>query len=142
MMSHKQFTEGYTTAPYGLVGDIYATLNREYASKICLEHDSAILVDESPYTLYQDTQENEGTEPDMFNPTTILDNPFEVTYKKQDGTVKTMQGTLVAPNYSGTPEDLFAYCVGLLEKSQIPVWTAQGWRSFIAQNVLKVEVIA
>jgi hypothetical protein len=133
-MSHKQFTEGYTTAPYGLVCDIYATLNREY---VFYNKD----LDESPYTLYQDTQENEGTEPDMFNPTTILDSTFEVTYKKQDGTVKTMQGTLVAPNYSGTPEDLFAYCVGLLEKSQIPVWTAQGWRSFIVQNVLKVEVL-
>lgn len=113
----------------------------EYDSTTFLDYAGANTLDESPKTLYQDTQENEEMELDMFNPTTIMDAPFEVTYKKQDGSIKTMQGTLVAPNFSGTLEDLFAYCVGLLEKSQIPVWTAQGWRSFIVQNVLKVEML-
>lgn len=115
----------------------------------CLGHSSTIffvsvanMLDESPITVYQENMmKAEEEEPDMFNPTEILDRTFQITYKKQDGTTKTMTGTLVAPNYEGSLEALFAYCVGLLEKTQIPVWTAQGWRSFLIQNVLSVEIL-
>jgi hypothetical protein len=98
-------------------------------------------LDESLHNMYQETQETYGMELYMFVATDIMDAPFVVTFQKQDGTLKTMEGTLVAPNYKGSPEDLFDYCVGLVEKHQVPVWTAQGWRSFIKSSVVSIKMV-
>jgi hypothetical protein len=98
-------------------------------------------LDESLHNMYQETQETYRMELDMFVATDIMDAPFEVTFQKQDGTFKTMTGTLVAPNYEGSPESLFDYCVGLVEKHQVPVWTAQGWRSFIKSSVVSIKMV-
>jgi hypothetical protein len=75
----------------------------------------------------------------MFNPLTTGDKTFTVEVEKQDGTLGTLTGKLVAPNYDGTPDDLLAYCVGLLEKDLTPIYTSKGWRSFYASKVVSFE---
>jgi hypothetical protein len=75
----------------------------------------------------------------MFNPLTTGDKTFTVEVEKQDGTLGTLTGRLVAPNYDGTSTDLVAYCAGLLEKDLTPIYTAKGWRSFYQSKVVSFE---
>jgi len=81
-------------------------------------------------------------EDEVFNPHAVLGQKFTVEYIKQDGSEAVLTGRLVAPNYEGTPGELEAYCIGLLGKEVIPVWTDRGWRSFHASKVFyyKIEV--
>lgn len=72
----------------------------------------------------------------MFNPLTTADRTFTVEVTKQDGTLGTLTGRLVAPNYEGTPTDLLGYCASLLEKDLTPIYTDKGWRSFRQTKVV------
>jgi hypothetical protein len=76
----------------------------------------------------------------MFNPILVQDRVFTVQFTKQDGTAGMVTGKLVAPNYEGTSDDLLAYCVGLLEQDRVPVYTAQGWRSFYTSKVTQFQL--
>lgn len=71
----------------------------------------------------------------MFNPVAVQDQVFTVEFTKADGSPGTVTGKLVAPNYEGSKEELLAYTIDLLEKDRIPVYTAQGWRSFYTNKV-------
>jgi hypothetical protein len=82
---------------------------------------------------------NNPMEEQMFNPLTAYNKTFTVEVQKQDGTLGTLTGKLVAPNYDGTPADLLAYCAGLLEKDLVPIYTSKGWRSFYQSKVVSFE---
>jgi hypothetical protein len=82
-----------------------------------------------------DTIINPMEEP-MFNPLTVGNKTFTVEVMKQDGTLGTLTGKLVAPNYDGTADDLLAYSAGLLEKDLTPIYTDKGWRSFYQSKVV------
>ncbi len=66
----------------------------------------------------------------MFNALEILASTFTVEFTKIDGSLRSLTGKLVAPNYEGSNEDLLAYCASLEGSTNVPVYTAQGWRSF------------
>ena len=79
-------------------------------------------------------------EDDMFNPHAVLGQKFTVEYVKADGTVATLTGRLIAPNYEGSKGELEAYCISLFNKDVIPVWTDKGWRSFYANKVIYTKI--
>ena len=71
----------------------------------------------------------------MFNPFVAEDKTFTVEFTKADGSPGRITGKLIADNYTGTKADLIAYLAGLSGQDRIPVWTAQGWRSFYVAKV-------
>ncbi len=71
----------------------------------------------------------------MFNPFVAEDNTFTVEFTKADGSPGKITGKLVAPNYEGSKLDFMAYLAGLSGQDRIPVYTAQGWRSFYTTKV-------
>jgi hypothetical protein len=84
---------------------------------------------------------NDGKDDDMvFNPHAVLGQLFTVEYVKTDGTHGKLTGRLVAPNYEGTPGELEAYCIGLLNQDLIRIYTDKGWRSFYASKVFYYKI--
>jgi hypothetical protein len=75
----------------------------------------------------------------MFNPVAVQGQTFTVEIIKQDGTLGTLTGQLVAPNYEGSKEELFAYTVDLLNQDRVPVYTDKGWRSFYQTKVVSFK---
>ena len=92
-----------------------------------------ILLDESLLDML-DRIINPLEEP-MFNPVQVQDQIFTVEIIKQDGSPGVITDKLVADNYEGSKEELLAYTIDLLERDRIPVFTAQGWRSFYVNKV-------
>lgn len=76
----------------------------------------------------------------MFNPVAVQGQTFTVEFTKADGSPGTITGKLVAPNYEGSDNELLAYTIDLLSKDRIPVYTAQGWRSFYATKVTHFKI--
>lgn len=96
-------------------------------------------LDESLLTMLEwiiNPREDDNT---MFNPLTVGKNLFTVEYIKQDGTTGKLTGKLVAPNYTGSDNELLAYTIGLLEKDLVPLWTDKGWRSFYQSKVVSFK---
>ena len=71
----------------------------------------------------------------MFNPHAVMDQTFTVEIVKQDGTLGTLTGKLIAPNYAGSKGELESYCISLFNHDVIPIYTAKGWRSFYKDKV-------
>ena len=72
----------------------------------------------------------------MFTPSLIQNQTFTVEFVKQDGSIGSLTGRLVAPNYEGTPKDFEDYTKGLENKDLIPIYTDKGWRSFYKGKVV------
>lgn len=95
---------------------------------------SEIVLDESLITML-DKIINPTEEP-MFTPSLIQNQTFTVEFVKQDGSIGSLTGRLVAPNYEGTPKDFEDYTKGLENKDLIPIYTDKGWRSFYKGKVV------
>jgi hypothetical protein len=104
-------------------------------------HWRKFLVDESPYIMYQDEEENERIN-QMFNPYLIGQRDFTVTFLKQDGTTKTMTGNMFGPDKGAaqTEDAIMAHLVAMDEGVQVKMFTDAGWRSFLKGNLLAIVI--
>lgn len=75
----------------------------------------------------------------MFNALEVMGSLFTVTVQRKDGTLRDLTGRLIAPNYTGSKDDLTAYCASLEEKNLVPIYTDEGWRSFYQDKVISIR---
>lgn len=79
----------------------------------------------------------------QFNPYVVADNDFTVTFVKQDGSIRTLEGNLFNPvdRTSMTESQKVDYYKKVDESHMVRVYTSEGWKAFIKSNLMNLQIM-
>lgn len=79
----------------------------------------------------------------QFNPYLVADNDFTVTFVKQDGSIRTLEGNLFNPadRMSMTESQKVDYYKKVDESHMVRVYTGEGWKAFIKSNLMNLQIM-